>query len=70
MWDVNYLYPRHCCISYRLYLAAMHFNENGNRAQATNKDGEKSWSLNHPKAHKGNVSVVKPRKVAPTFGML
>lgn len=51
----------------RLYLAAMHFNENAGRPQATSSTGELLYRLNLPKSKKGEFSM-KPVKVDPTYG--
>ncbi|XP_040062465.3 uncharacterized protein LOC115333106 [Ixodes scapularis] len=45
----------------RTYVAALHFNENGSRPQATTKEGSKRWLLKCPKQTKRAV-------VAPTKG--
>ncbi|CAN7951847.1 unnamed protein product, partial [Ixodes pacificus] len=45
----------------RTYVAALHFNENGNNPQATTKDGKKRYSLKLPKQ-------TKRATVAPTKG--
>lgn len=50
----------------RLYLAAMHFNENAGHPQATSSTGELLYRLNFPKSKKGECSV-KPVKVDPMF---
>nr|XP_043885369.1 uncharacterized protein LOC122771762 [Solea senegalensis] len=50
----------------RLYLAVMHFNENTDRAQATNSDGEPLFKLQFPKWKKGEFTA-KPVKEQPTF---
>ncbi|XP_039520202.1 uncharacterized protein LOC120474086 [Pimephales promelas] len=50
----------------RLYLAAMHFNENAGRPQATSSTGELLYRLNLPKSKKGEFSI-KPVKVEPTY---
>ncbi|XP_077076473.1 uncharacterized protein LOC143729210 isoform X1 [Siphateles boraxobius] len=50
----------------RLYLAAMHFNENAGRPQATSSTGELLYRLNLPKSKKGEFSM-KPVKVDPTY---
>ena len=52
----------------RIYIAAMHFNENANRQQATTKDGVQRWKVSYPKAKRGEECVVKPQKVAATYG--
>ena len=37
----------------RLYIAALHFNENSPREQAVNKNGEPIYSVSYPKGSKG-----------------
>ena len=56
-------------ISFRLCVAALHFNENGQRHQAVTKDGELQWRLSYPKRNKGEHAVVKPCKTSITYGM-
>jgi hypothetical protein len=51
-----------------MYLAALHFNENGNKQQAKTKEGKLQWRLNYPKAKKGATAVVKQVKVENTYG--
>ncbi|XP_063442786.1 uncharacterized protein LOC134723077 [Mytilus trossulus] len=51
-----------------LSIAALHYNENRGRQQATTKTGEQSFSMCYPKTKKGTEAVVKPKKAAPTFG--
>ncbi|KAG7454045.1 hypothetical protein MATL_G00263980 [Megalops atlanticus] len=50
----------------RLYLAAMHFNENAGHPQATSSTDELLYSVNFPKSKKGEWTV-KPVKVDPTY---
>ncbi|CAM4688668.1 unnamed protein product [Leuciscus chuanchicus] len=50
----------------RLYLAALHFNENAERPQATTAAGEPLFKVVFPKYKKGQCSA-KPVKVEPTF---
>ncbi|XDV12214.1 hypothetical protein PO909_000927 [Leuciscus waleckii] len=50
----------------RLYLAALHFNENAGRPQATTAAGEQLFKVVFPKYKKGQCSA-KPVKVEPTF---
>ena len=52
----------------RIYIAALHFNENGSRQQATTREGEAKWKMSYPKAKKGKECVVKPQKIEATFG--
>lgn len=51
----------------RLYLAAMHFNENANREQAMTLEGTVVYKMVFPKAKKGQPTV-KAVKTEPTFG--
>lgn len=39
----------------RLMLAALHFNENGMREQATTKEGKKRYDVVSPKFKKGGI---------------
>ena len=52
----------------RMKLAAMHFNENRTKKQATTKDGIERYSIHYPKSKKGEAVVAKPIKEAPTYG--
>lgn len=61
----NFFFP----FIYRLFVSALHFNENGQRHQATTKDGVARWQISYPKGKKGTQAVVKPNKTAVTFGM-
>jgi len=63
--------PKNLIFSYRsmlcrLYLAALHFNENADRSQRVNAAGEPIFSLRFPKFKKGGYSVM-PVKDAPTY---
>jgi hypothetical protein len=49
-------------------VAALHFNENGQRHQARTKAGELQWQLTYPKGKKGKHAVVKPHKTPITYG--
>ncbi|KAI8494608.1 hypothetical protein Bbelb_278340 [Branchiostoma belcheri] len=51
----------------RTILAAMHFNENANRAQSKRRDGEDMYTLHYPKYKKGGYIVRKVLKKS-TFG--
>ncbi|XP_059378408.1 uncharacterized protein LOC132114317 [Carassius carassius] len=51
----------------RLYLAAMHFNENADREQAMNLEGKAVYQIMYPKSKKGQP-IVKSVKTEPTFG--
>jgi hypothetical protein len=48
-------------------LAALHYNENAGRPQATNKEGKEEYSLHFPKYRKGGCIVVKI-PVKTTYG--
>jgi hypothetical protein len=51
----------------RLGIAALHYNENGNRDQATTKDGQQCFNTCYPK--KRIHAVAKPRRTPPpSFG--
>ncbi|XP_057187965.1 uncharacterized protein LOC130553181 isoform X1 [Triplophysa rosa] len=50
----------------RLYLAALHFNENARRPQATTAAGKPLFKVSFPKYRKGECTV-KPVKVNPTY---
>ncbi|XP_073710642.1 uncharacterized protein [Misgurnus anguillicaudatus] len=50
----------------RLYLAAMHYNENGDREQATTTSGQPMFRIVFPKSKKGGCTA-KPIKTAPTY---
>ena len=56
-------------ISFRLSVAALHLNENGQRHQAVTKDGELQWRLSYPKRNKGEHAVVKSCKTSITYVM-
>lgn len=55
-----------CICFFRLYLAAMHHNENAKREQAMSK-GKLLWKLLYPKSVKGRASARVIKKDA-TFG--
>ena len=52
---------------YRLHLAALHYNENGQRDQAATRDGDKRSSIVFPKYKKGG-NTIREIKVDCTFG--
>lgn len=54
------------CIS-RLYLVAMHYNENADRPQAETEEGVPLFKISFPKGRKGEC-IAKPQKTQPTFG--
>lgn len=51
---------------FRVQLAALHFNENSNRAQATTQQGEERYDVVFPKYKKGGY-VVRKITVDPTY---
>ncbi|KAM4527438.1 uncharacterized protein PAE49_024297 [Odontesthes bonariensis] len=51
--NVVFLYTGMLC---RLYLAAIHFNENANRPQAQTADGVPLFKISFPKSKKGECS--------------
>lgn len=51
----------------RLYLAAMHYNENADRPQAETEEGVPLFKISFPKSRKEECRV-KPQKTQPTFG--
>jgi hypothetical protein len=55
-------------ISFRMYMAAFHYNENSQNGQAVNKAGEAKWKVSYPRAKKGTHSVAKPVSNGPTHG--
>ncbi|XP_021342022.1 uncharacterized protein LOC110454168 isoform X2 [Mizuhopecten yessoensis] len=61
----HYFYPSMLA---RLYLAALHYNENSKNRRAVTKDGQQKWQISYPKAKKGKEVVVKPCKTRPTYG--
>lgn len=62
--NTHFFYP---AMMARLCVSALHFNENGQRHQATTKDGVARWQISYPKGKKGTQAVVKPNKTAVTF---
>lgn len=69
---VNHFAPKSTHFFYagmlaRLSIAALHYNENCKRNQATRSDGQKRFGVHYPKPKKGTAAVVKPVKVDPTF---
>ena len=61
----------HCCLSFRLQIAALHFNENANKPQRKMKHGENEgsgqWLVSYPKYKKGGA-VAREIKEACTYG--
>lgn len=53
----------------RLYLAALHFNENVARPQSRTKEGEQQYCVSYPKGRKGE-GVAKEVKVDQTFNYI
>ncbi|XP_063400258.1 uncharacterized protein LOC134684878 [Mytilus trossulus] len=58
---------KHAKIEARIYLAAMHFNENSSRPQAVTSTGTAQLRVSYPKARKGK-GVAKEVKVNATYG--
>lgn len=54
---------------YRSLLAALHFNANADRVQATTAAGSARFAVAHPKARKGE-SCVRIVKSNPNYGMI
>ena len=50
-----------------MLLAVLHFDENGERDQAQTKSGNQRWSRSFSKS-RSCEEVVRPIKIAPTFG--
>jgi hypothetical protein len=61
-------YKNHCIGHFRVLLAALHYNENGNKPHAVTETGEEKWSIHFPKFKKGGYSV-RPIKTASTYGL-
>ncbi|XP_073700525.1 uncharacterized protein [Garra rufa] len=64
--------PKNVVFSYigmlcRLYLAAMHFNENADHEPTANFEGTAVYKIMHPKSKKGKPTA-KPVKTEPTYG--
>ncbi len=59
------------CLYYfcRLYLAAMHSNENAEQEQARTAEGKPIYRLTFAKSRKGKATA-KPVKTEPTFSKL
>jgi hypothetical protein len=55
-----------CLVNNWLGIAALHYNENCNRDQATTKDGQQCFNTCYPK--KGTHAIAKPRTPPPSFG--
>ncbi|XP_048094635.1 uncharacterized protein LOC125291807 [Alosa alosa] len=61
----NVVYP-YLGMLCRLYLAALHYNENANRGQATTSSGDPLYKLSFPKSRKGECRA-RPVKTDATF---
>ncbi|XP_073731245.1 uncharacterized protein [Misgurnus anguillicaudatus] len=61
--NVVYSYLGMLC---RLYLAALHYNENADRGQATTSSGDPRFKLSFPKSRKGECRA-RPVKTEATF---
>ncbi|XP_067290036.1 uncharacterized protein [Pseudorasbora parva] len=64
--------PKSVAFSYlgmlcRSQLAAMHYNENSERKQATTEAGQLRWHIQYPRYKKGECTV-RPLKTSPTYG--
>ena len=54
---------------FRITVAALHFNEQGMREQATTEDGDKRYSVVFPMYKKGGYTI-REVKVGCTYGKL
>lgn len=61
----NVVYP-YLGMLCRLYLAALHYNENADRGQATTSSGDPRFKLSFPKSRKGECRA-RPVKTEATF---
>ena len=52
----------------RIFCSNLHYNENAARKQAQTLNGELKWSIQYPKANKGEKAVARPLKQKPTYG--
>ncbi|XP_064630791.1 uncharacterized protein LOC135489383 [Lineus longissimus] len=64
---INHFAPKQFHFSHegmesRLRVAALHYNENGNKDQAVTQDGQERWEVLFPKVKKGGYSVRPVRK--------
>ena len=57
---------RQAMLYFTLFLAVLHFNENGNRAQAINSRGEKMFSISL--SRRSGDGVAKAIKIPQSFG--
>ncbi|XP_067682035.1 uncharacterized protein [Haliotis asinina] len=74
---VNHFAPKNTHYFYaammaRMFLAALHFNENGNREQATDQVGNSRWKMMYPKSKKDYAedlqrAVIERRKALPNY---
>ena len=58
-----------CIHNDRLQLAALHYNFNKDREQATTKCGTQRYSIQYPKFKKGGYTVRKPKTKSNNYGM-
>ena len=54
---------------FRTQLAALHYNENSKRIQASTKEGEVRWHILYPRYKQGDYTV-RPLKTNPTYSQL
>ena len=70
LWTFAHFLQLFSCLIFlfnvRLYLAALHYNENSDRGQATTSSGDLMFRLTFPKARKGECRA-KPVKTEATF---
>ncbi len=55
--------------SFRLLVAALHYNENSEREQARGSDGKPAFLVKYPKYKKGEY-IIRAKKTTPTYGKL
>ncbi len=66
-YTIDVLTVVNCFYTFRLYLAALHYNENSDRLQAVDQDGRPRYDLRFPKYKKGG-QVVRVVKTKSTIG--
>lgn len=68
--DNNFVPFSYIGMKARLFLSALHYNENSGRLQAVKKDGKLRYSLSQPKGWTEGAHgfVIRPVKTAPTYG--